>query len=120
MKRIPIYILIVTLILFGCQKQESSLYGEWKCVTKDNTFYALTIDEDGYFSLYDIEAGNPGLQGHVKVGSSTLECVFDMDDFDPPKEWNTLKQKDILSYKLNQDLKLEYNGFWLQFVKRNK
>ena len=60
------------LIAFsGCggAKVPERLVGQWECADlasdgyTDTSFYALTIENGGVFSLYDEDAGNPGISG---------------------------------------------------------
>ncbi|MDD6194783.1 MAG: hypothetical protein PUB19_07790 [Lachnospiraceae bacterium] len=54
------------------QKLPDGLVGEWKCAdTAEGSeqyfgFYALRIEKNGTFSLYDAEAGNPGISGKMR------------------------------------------------------
>ena len=104
----------------------AAIVGQWNChdrasdETTDTSFYALTVDEDGTFSLYDQAAGNPGISGKMycddtgNLGIINIEC--DGDDFDPPICWN-ISQEARLRYKaVSKDtIKLGYSGIWLIF-----
>ena len=117
------------LIASGCGQTynaPAAIVGQWDCrafasdETTDTSFYALRVDADGSFSLYDQAAGNPGISGKMycddtgKLGIINIEC--DGDDFDPPVCWN-IGQEARLRYKaVNQDtIKLGYSGIWLIF-----
>lgn len=120
------------LIAFtGCggPKVPERLIGEWDCAPlasdqmTDTSFYALTIQEDGTFSLYDKAAGNPGISGTMK-GDDTgklgiLELTCDEDDFDPPVCWAKMQHKARVRYKIMTDgsMRLGYVGIWLTFTK---
>lgn len=113
----------------GCGQKYNApagIVGEWTCQefasdeTTDTSFYALTVSEDGAFSLYDQAAGNPGISGNMycddtgNLGIINIEC--NADDFDPPVCWN-ISQNARLRYKvLNKDtIRLGYSGIWLTF-----
>ena len=101
---ILIGVLAVVSVLFliaGCGQTYNApagIVGQWDCreYASDETtptgFYALTVNEDGSFSLYDQAAGNPGISGNMycddtgNLGIINIEC--DGDDFDPPFCWN--------------------------------
>ena len=60
------------------------------------------------FIIYDDEAGNPGIEGTVKILSDReleLKCI-DNADFDPPSTWYDMKKKQTLSYKFKSEEKL--------------
>lgn len=114
------------------------IVGEYNCEVKasdgetDTGFYALRIEKDGEFSLYDT-TGNPGIAGkfgvwqkrdalgnyHNKTKDGYLSAVFDDDDFDPPFCWEKLLASgDDLQYEYKDNvLKLGYNDVWLIFHK---
>lgn len=102
-------------VLCGCgEKPELNeealkpLIGEWDCQEspyeergqEDYTYvgyFTLRVEEDGSFSMYDAEAGNPGISGMMYPetdGSVQLDC--DTDDFDPPLCWNDLKKDSVI------------------------
>ena len=120
------------LIAFaGCggPKVPERLVGQWNCAPlasdemTDTSFYALTIESDGTFSLYDQAAGNPGISGTMK-GDDTgklgiLELTCNEDDFDPPFCWSKMPHKSRVRYKIISDdtIRLGYVGIWLTFTK---
>ena len=137
MKRILITIMVLVLVaatitvFAGCggAKVPERLVGHWKCDDlasdgyTDTSFYALTIEKDGTFSLYDYAAGNPGISGKMK-GDDTgklgiLELNCDGDDFDPPFCWPKMQQKSRIRYKIIDEntIRLGYVGIWLSFTK---
>ena len=97
--------------------------GPWKCEDlasdgdTDTAFYAMYIKKNGYFSMYDFAAGNPGISGFLKNDTgSTLDVVFGTDDFDPPSCWKLDPSEDTFMYELDKDtLKLGHDGVWLIF-----
>ena len=99
------------------------LTGNWSCEDlasdgkTDTGFYAMYIKRNGYFSLYDQEAGNPGISGFMKNDSGTsVDCVFETDDFDVPSCWKLKAEGDTLNYELDGDtLKLGHNDVWIIF-----
>lgn len=123
---------IIMLVAFtGCggSKVPERLVGEWQCADlasdgyTDTSFYALTIETDGTFSLYDIAAGNPGISGTMK-GDDTgklgiLELTCNEDDFDPPVCWAKMQKNSRVRYKIMDEntIRLGYVGIWLTFTK---
>lgn len=117
---------MMLFLLCGCSEKvvPSGLLGNWNCkeLASDGEtytdFYALYINDDGSFSLYDT-CGNPGISGTLgadedgEKGVVTIKCD---DDFDPPQCWD-LKTKDELEYEILQtgQMKLGHNGIWLSF-----
>ena len=101
--------------------------GQWKCEDlasdgeTDTSFYEMTIEEDGHFSIYDAAAGNPGISGLMGNDSgSTVDCIFDEDDFDVPFCWNIDSAKASLEYELEGDvLRLGHNDTWMIFHREN-
>ena len=97
--------------------------GSWSCEEKasdgktDTSFYAMYIKKNGYFSIYDQEAGNPGISGKMKNDTGTsVDCEFEMDDFDVPSCWKLGSPEDKLDYELDGDtLKLGHNDVWMIF-----
>ena len=89
----------------------------------DTSFYALTIESDGTFSLYDQASGNPGISGTMK-GDDTgklgiLELTCEEEDFDPPACWAKMQTKSRVRYKIMDEntIRLGYVGIWLIFTK---
>ncbi len=136
MKRILITTLaVITVIAMagifsGCggSKVPERLIGQWECADlasdgyTDTSFYALTIEKDGTFSLYD-ETGNPGISGTMK-GDDTgklgiLELSCNEDDFDPPVCWAKMQKNSRVRYKIMDEntIRLGYVGIWLTFTK---
>ncbi|MCR4689707.1 MAG: hypothetical protein K5745_09205 [Saccharofermentans sp.] len=97
--------------------------GTWYCdeyASDEETytgFYVIYIEEDGYFSIYDQEGGNPGISGYMTedTGSSVV-CEFEGDEFDPPYCWELDSSEDTLEYTFDGSvLKIGHNGVWLTF-----
>ena len=117
------------IVVTGCgEKVPERLVGQWDCAeyasdeTTETGFYALTIEKNGHFSLYDT-VGNPGISGKMK-GDDTgklgiLELSCNEDDFDPPFCWSSLKKNSRIRYKIVSDdtIKLGYVGIWLTFTR---
>lgn len=122
--------IIMLFTLSGCGSAvPERLVGEWQCDDTasgnhvDTGFYALRIESDGNFSLYDAEAGNPGISGTMK-GDDTgkigiLELSCDKGDFDPPACWPNLHTNSRIRYKIldENSFKLGYVGIWMTFRK---
>ena len=124
-------VIAMAVAFAGCggAKVPERLIGHWECADlasdgyTDTSFYALTIEKDGTFSLYDYAAGNPGISGKMK-GDDTgklgiLELSCEGEDFDPPVCWASLKKNSRIRYKITADdtIRLGYVGIWLTFTK---
>lgn len=132
-KKLIFLCIIISLMLLvcGCGSVDlpEGLIGEWNCedVASDGEtatdFYAMYINEDGSFSLYDT-VGNPGIAGKMTLGetegndaaSGTLKVSCGTDDFDPPECWD-MTEEDELEYEIPESgrLRLGHNGVWLSF-----
>lgn len=113
MKRI-IMVLVCIALLCACGKKEESLasnpefIGKWQCAESPlehpdyYTGYLMwSINEDGSFSIYDAEAGNPGIAGKLQIISDKelqLNCNTE-DDFDPPVTWEDIEETQIVTYE---------------------
>ena len=118
MKMKSILMVLTCLFLYGCQpggkegSNESSapveLIGEWhgEEMSLDGNrytgFYAFDIEKNGEFSLYDAEAGNPGIEGKINQydGESLKMKTRSEADFDVPAEWSGLNHSDTLLYEI--------------------
>jgi len=123
---------IIMLVAFtGCggPKVPERLVGQWQCADlasdgyTDTSFYAITIEEDGTFSLNDEAAGKPSLSGTMK-GDDTgklgiLELTCNEDDFNPPVCWAKMQKKSRVRCKIMDEntFRLGYVGIWLIFTK---
>lgn len=123
-------ILVMAFALAGCGSAvPDRLVGDWKCDPTssgnpvDTSFYALTIEDNGTFSMYDQEAGNPAISGTMegddtgKIGLLNLKCTE--EDFDPPACWLNLKPNSEIRYRIMDEntIKLGYVGIWMTFRK---
>ena len=129
----------VVCSLFGCASEASSssidkLEGQWNCdeMASDGTtytdFYQLDIRENNEFSLYDAEAGNPGISGTITdctISSDegdnahgTITVSFNDEDFDPPACWDIDDQAtfDFETSGKNK-MRLGYDDIYLSFIK---
>ena len=82
MKKILLTLAVTLLFIFplcSCGTEvPAALTGEWEC--QDSSYgceagygyLALRIEENGHFSLYDAEAGNPGISGTMKGSADAL------------------------------------------------
>lgn len=98
------------------------LEGDWQCQEKPEQeeysdiyvgYIFLCIEDDGSFSMYDAEAGNPGISGTLTInfdGTMTLDCS-DSKEFDPPTSWGDMKKVQDVTYEYNGDvLKLTFDN----------
>ena len=117
--------MIIPLVSCGSFKAgvPSGFIGEWQCESTasdgktDTSFYKMYIKKDGSFSIYDAAAGNPGISGYMgNKTASTVDCKFNMEDFDVPFCWDIDSDTATLYYELKDDtLKLGHNGVWMIF-----
>lgn len=127
-------VLLLTAGLTGCvgKSLPEGLIGEWTCekFASDGTtatdFYALYIEKNGKFSLYDT-VGNPGISGKMTLKSTEEDAVMgtvtvscNSDDFDPPlcwdmqesDEWELLQSGDGAVNFTTEMLEDEDVGIW--------
>ena len=74
---------------------------------RTKTVYIIE-NEDGSFSMYDAEAGNPGIKGTLQIVSENelqLNCNTE-DDFDPPVTWGDMEETQKLTYEFVTDKEL--------------
>ena len=123
-------ILVLIFTITGCGSAvPDRLVGDWQCDPTstgnpvDTSFYALHIESDGTFSIFDKESGNPAISGTMK-GDDTgkigiLELTCDSEDFDPPACWLNLKPNSEIRYRIMDEntIKLGYVGIWMTFRK---
>lgn len=118
-------IFFVTILCFGImirckeknQPKKKSIQpfcGEWNCEKTPlehknlySGYLRLVVKKNGNFIMYDVEAGNPGIEGKMVINSKkelTLKCK-NSEDFDPPVGWG----------KMHKTQKIKY-----QFIRKNK
>lgn len=104
-------------LLSGCSSTEHSgnldkLAGSWNChetpledKNRYSGYLSMEIEDTGNFTMYDAEAGNPGIQGHIESlseDSMVLNCTDD-EDFDPPTGWDKMNRKQEIHYHWDGD-----------------
>ena len=125
---LAISIIIVSLFFIVSNQvkyrnQIKPFVGEWSCretPLEDKDYYTgylgLYIEDNGEFSMYDIEAGNPGISGKIYIESDRemiLKCD-ESDDFDPPATWSDMECKQVITYNF-----ISKNELQLVFKKGN-
>lgn len=121
---------VLALGLGGCTSEKydvvpEALTGIWSCKEEASDgetytgFYALYINDDGTFSLYDT-CGNPGISGILGAEeegeSGIVHISCDGEDFDPPACWDLEKEDELQYEKLdNGQMRLGHNDVWLGF-----
>ncbi len=85
--------------------------GSWDC--QDSTheergwedytyvgYLQLDVKEDGSFSMYDVEAGNPGLAGKLypEYPEKGVVQFRNTEEFEPPSCWSTIEKKQGIYY----------------------
>ena len=109
-----IMVLICITLLCACGKENEGLslnpefIGKWQCAESplENPDYytgylTWLINEDKSFSMYDAEAGNPGISGKLHIISDNelqLNCNTE-NDFDPPVTWEDMEETQIVTYE---------------------
>lgn len=124
MKKISVLCLVMAFIvamsgcsLFGAGESIAEEFrGSWDCeetTLEDPNSYTgylhLEVSDDGSYSMYDIEAGNPGIEGRMEVLSDT-ELVLHIDktpDTDIPVEWEGISYDETIKYCFTDDGKLQ-------------
>lgn len=89
--------------------------GGWECeetTLEDPNSYTgylhLEVSDDGNYSMYDIAAGNPGIEGWLEVLSDT-ELILHIEktvDTDIPVEWDGISYDQKMRYCFTDDGKL--------------
>lgn len=122
--------IVLTIVLAGCSLFGSGdsedfaggepiaekFLGGWECeetTLEDPNSYTgylhLEISDDGSYSMYDISAGNPGIEGWLEVLSDT-ELILHIDktvDTDIPVEWDGISYDQKMKYCFTDDGKLQ-------------
>ena len=90
--------------------------GGWECeetTLEDPNSYTgylhLEVSDDGSYSMYDIAAGNPGIEGWLEVLSDT-ELILHIEktvDTDIPVEWDGISYDQKMKYCFTDDGKLQ-------------
>lgn len=122
---------LLMAVLCGCEEEQKTecpaedtevraqaleiMKGAWEC--EDNPlgipdsyvgYLHLEISADGSFEMYDVEAGNPGIEGSFLFLEDGTVQLADVDrvDFDPPSVWSGMEYDQELSYELKSETKL--------------
>ena len=121
---ILLLIVMLTRALAGCSeggKAESEpiaeeFRGGWDCeetTLEDPDSYTaylhMEVSDDGSYSMYDAEAGNPGIEGRLEVISDT-ELILHINktvDTDIPVEWEGISYDQKMKYCFTHDGKLQ-------------
>lgn len=123
-------VIVLTFVLAGCSFLSSDDYegsagsepiaekflGGWECeetTLEDPNSYTgylhLEVSDDGSYSMYDISAGNPGIEGWLEVLSDT-ELILHIKktvDTDIPVEWDGISMDQKMKYCFTDDGKLQ-------------
>lgn len=115
-------------MLSACGKEEevvngdrfNDIAGEYQL---EDSYWHLSIweDEDGQFlSIYDIEAGNPGIRGEITSldqKNICIACDAELSEELPSKKWALEGAYLVLSYKKTEEgIILENGGAELEFI----
>ena len=120
-KRI-IMMLICIMALCACGKKGEEIEGfsvfegRWQCAETPlehpdyyTGYLVWMINAYSSFSMYDAEAGNPGIAGEMQIISDTeleLHCNTE-DDFDPPVTWEGMEETQVVSYAFINDKEMQ-------------
>lgn len=117
---LPLLLLLTAsciVLLSGCSDSGSSdsldkFVGSWNChetpledKNRYSGYLSMEIEDTGDFTMYDAEAGNPGIKGHIESlteDSMVLNCSDD-EDFDPPTGWDKMDRKQEIRYHWDGD-----------------
>ena len=121
-KSFAVAFVCVILLLCVCGKNSTGLednpefVGDWQCADAPmehpdyyTGYIVWAVNEDGSFSMYDAEAGNPGIKGSMQIISENelqLNCNTE-DDFDPPVTWGKMAENQKLRYEFITDKELK-------------
>lgn len=89
------------------------------------TWWHLSIDsKEKYLSIYDNEAGNPGVEGKIDfIDGSSLIVKIDPDYYEelPSAKWKSDgKTLEVKYKKTDEGIELENNGKTLTFIKEEE
>lgn len=100
----------------GSETIAEEFRGGWECeetTLEDPNSYTgylhLEVSDDGSYSMYDIAAGNPGIEGWMEVISDT-ELILHIEktvDTDIPVEWDGISYDQKMKYCFTDDGKLQ-------------
>ena len=100
----------------GSETIAEEFRGGWECeetTLEDPNSYTgylhLEVSDDGSYSMYDIAAGNPGIEGWLEVLSDT-ELILHIEktvDTDIPVEWDGISYDQKMKYCFTDDGKLQ-------------
>ena len=115
-------VIMLTLAMAGCSLSDGEelideeFRGGWECeetTLEDPDSYTgylhLEVSDDGSYSMYDISAGNPGIEGWLEVLSDT-ELILHIKktvDTDIPVEWEGISYDQEMKYCFTDDGKLQ-------------
>ena len=118
----------MTFCLTGCGTPEGKLpgtdnaallkpfLGGWQCeetpLERDDIYTGylhLEVQDDSSYSMYDIEAGNPGIEGTLEIQTedTMVMHIHKTVDTDLPGGWETMSMDQQLTYRFTEDGKLE-------------
>ncbi|MGN0735741.1 MAG: hypothetical protein ACI4LP_08045 [Anaerovoracaceae bacterium] len=113
---------VLTFAMAGCSMSDGEALideefrGGWECeetTLEDPESYTgylhLEVSDDGSYSMYDISAGNPGIEGWLEVLSDT-ELILHIKktvDTDIPVEWEGISYDQEMKYCFTDDGKLQ-------------
>ena len=90
--------------------------GSWQCeetpLERDDIYTGylhLEVQDDSSYSMYDIEAGNPGIEGTLEIQTEDTMVIHihETVDTDLPGGWETMSMDQQLRYRYTEDGKLE-------------
>ena len=99
------------------KKELAKFEGDWNVVTEKYSYLVGYFEENGKFSIYDAEAGNPCMSGKFEINykNKEIELSCDKVEFDPPWEMDYIQ---TFKYEIDDNnLKLIDGDNYLEFVK---
>ena len=119
--KIIVVLMLCVIITCACGKSNNGLednpkfVGNWQCADAPlehpdyyTGYLVWAVNEDGSFSMYDAEAGNPVIKGTLQIVSENelqLNCNTE-DDFEPPVTWGDMEETQKLTYEFVTDKEL--------------
>ncbi|MGN1143525.1 MAG: hypothetical protein ACI4SU_03090 [Anaerovoracaceae bacterium] len=126
-----LFAVLFILCLTGCGTSEQKLpelpgtddaallkpfLSSWQCeetpLERDDIYTGylhLDVQDDSSYSMYDIEAGNPGIEGTLEIQTEDTMVIHihETVDTDLPGGWETMSMDQQLTYRFTEDGKLE-------------
>ena len=106
--------IMLCLLICACGKKSEGIednlefLGKWQCAETPlehpdyyTGYLVWVINQDGSFSMYDAQAGNPGIMGELEIISDheLILCSDMEEEFSPPATWLSMQEEQKFTYK---------------------